>query len=63
MLRVFVSPTGHPDKVDLANGSGYPRLDAAAREAVAQWRFVPARRGEVAIADWVRVPIMFKLEN
>jgi protein TonB len=63
VLRVFVSPTGHPDKVDLANGSGYPRLDAAAREAVAQWRFVPARRGDDVIADWVRVPIVFKLEN
>ena len=35
----------------------------AAREAVARWRFVPARRGDIAIESWVLVPIVFKLQG
>ena len=33
------------------------------REAVARWRFVPARRGDSAIESWVLVPIVFKLQG
>ena len=41
--------------------SGYPRLDEAAVAVVRdRWRFVPARRGEEALAAWVRVPISFE---
>ena len=39
------------------------RLDQAALDAVRQWRFVPARQGEQAVAAWVLVPIQFALEN
>lgn len=62
-LRVLVSPDGQPAQVELRSSSGSERLDRAAREAVARWRFVPARRGETAIESWVLVPIVFKLQG
>ena len=62
-LRVLVSPDGQPAQVELRSSSGSERLDRAAREAVARWRFVPARRGDTAIESWVLVPIVFKLQG
>lgn len=63
MLRVLVSSEGQPARVELRTSSGSDRLDRAAQEAVARWRFVPARRGDVAIEAWVLVPIVFKLQG
>ena len=62
-LRVLVSPNGQPAQVELRSSSGSERLDRAARDAVARWRFVPARRGDTAIESWVLVPIVFKLQG
>lgn len=63
LLRVFVSAAGLAEKVEIKLGSGFARLDQAAEEAVSRWRFVPAKRGEQAIAAWVQVPIIFQLES
>jgi protein TonB len=63
LLRVFVSAAGLAEKVEIKLTSGFARLDQAAEEAVGRWRFVPARRGEQAIAAWVQVPITFQLES
>ena len=63
MLRVRVSAEGQPLAVALAQSSGHPRLDEAARKTVLGWRFVPARRGEQPVAAWVRVPIIFQLRS
>lgn len=63
LLRVYVSAQGLAEKVELKLGSGFARLDQAAQDAVARWRFVPARRGEEAIAAWVQVPITFQLDS
>jgi periplasmic protein TonB len=63
LLRVFVSAEGQAEKVEVKTSSGFPRLDASAQEAVARWRFVPARRGDQAVAAWVQVPITFQLES
>jgi protein TonB len=62
-LRVRVSADGAALEVEIRQSSGFPRLDAAAREAVAKWRFVPARRGDDAVESWVGVPIVFKLDT
>jgi protein TonB len=43
--------------------SGFERLDEAAKQAVARWRFVPAKRGDEAIEASVIVPIVFRLDN
>lgn len=63
MLRVFVRPDGTPGQVSVQRPSGFPRLDAAARDAVRQWRFVPAQQGATKIGAWVLVPIAFSLRS
>lgn len=63
VLRVKVDPFGAPVEVHLAQSSGVMSLDRAALEAVQRWSFVPARRGEEAVAAWVEVPIRFQLRD
>jgi protein TonB len=60
-LRVHVGTDGVPTAVELERSSGSSALDAAARESVKSWRFVPARRGDEAVAAWVIVPVVFRL--
>jgi protein TonB len=61
LLLVQVTAQGLAEKVEIQTSSGYLRLDSAALEAVKRWRFVPARRGDEAIAASVVVPIVFRL--
>ena len=61
LLRVRVAVNGTPVQVELHQGSGFARLDQAAMDAVARWRFIPARRGDEAAESWVTVPITFTL--
>jgi protein TonB len=62
MLKVLVSEQGAAVSVQVQDSSGIARLDAAALDAVRQWRFVPAKRGAEAIEEWVLVPIAFRLD-
>lgn len=61
LLRVFVTSEGQAGQVELRTSSGSARLDHAAQEAVARWKFEPARRGTEAVSAWVLVPIVFNL--
>jgi protein TonB len=63
ILRVHVLATGLADRVEIHTSSGHDRLDKAARSAVARWRFVPARSGDLAVAAWVQVPIVYSLQK
>lgn len=63
MLRVFVTDEGTAGTIELSASSGSARLDAAARNAVSRWRFVPAKQDGRNIDAWVVVPIIFKLEG
>jgi protein TonB len=63
VLRVHVEPGGRPSQIEIKASSGSPRLDQTAQDAVWRWKFVPARRGDEAIAAWVLVPILFTLKN
>lgn len=64
MLQVRVSAEGKPLEVNIAKSSGFPRLDEIARDTVLRnWRFVPARQGDKAVAGTVRVPIDFSLTS
>ena len=63
LLRVHVTAEGVPDQVLIKQGSGYARLDQATEAAVSQWRFGPARSNGQAVAGWVEVPILFKLDD
>jgi protein TonB len=62
-LKVYVLPNGSAGQVQLAGSSGHDVLDDAALEVVRRWRFVPAKRGEEAVASWVHVPLVFKLSK
>lgn len=63
LLRVLVTIDGSAVRVELDRSSGSASLDGAALEAVRNWRFVPARRGSQNVEDWVRVPVVFRLES
>ena len=63
MLRVQVTSDGRPQQIELQQSSGYKRLDEAAVAAVRQWRFIPAKRGDESLTEWVLVPLVFKLTN
>jgi protein TonB len=63
VLRVHVGADGSAEKVELKSSSGFARLDTSAQDAVSRWRFVPARRGDQAVAAWVLVPIAFNLDS
>ena len=63
LLRVRVSPEGRAIEISVERSSGRDVLDQAAQEAVRGWSFVPSRQGGVAIAGWVTVPIVFRLQQ
>jgi protein TonB len=62
-LKVRVSASGQAEQVDIHQSSGYDLLDEAALEAVRQWRFVPAKRGDAPVASSVIVPLAFHLSR
>lgn len=63
ILRVRVGINGRASEIQVAESSGHPRLDRAAEDAVARWRFEPARDGDQPVDSWVRVPVAFRLER
>ena len=60
-MRVWVDKKGQASKVTVLKSSGYRLLDAAALNAVMQWRFTPAKNGAHNVASWVEFPIRFSL--
>lgn len=63
LLLVQVTAHGTAAQVEIKQGCGFPRLDQAALNAVRNWRFVPARRGDEAVAASVLVPVTFRLDS
>ena len=61
LLRVEVLPNGRVGQIEIKRSSGYDILDQSALTTVRQWKFIPARKGEVAIPFWVNIPIKFQL--
>ena len=62
LLRVHVLEDGRVGGIDVEQSAGHPDLDQAATDAVRRWHFEPARRGEQAVAMWVRLPVEFRLK-
>jgi protein TonB len=60
LLNVHVLASGSAREVTVIASSGHEPLDDAARQAVADWRFVPAHRAGQAVDAWVHVPVVFK---
>ena len=63
VLRVSVNAQGSADSVEIRTSSGSQRLDESAQKTVRNWKFIPAKRGDLAVQSWVLVPIIFKLEQ
>lgn len=63
ILRVSVTAQGSADSVEIKTSSGSTRLDEAAQKTVRNWKFIPAKRGDLGVQSWVLVPIIFKLEQ
>jgi protein TonB len=63
VVRVFVDEAGLPRTVQVAQSSGFGRLDEAAVTAVQQTRFVPYTENGQATAGWARIPFPFELER
>lgn len=63
VLRVLVDTVGQPEQVEVEKSSGYPRLDAAARQAVEHWKFKPASQGGHVVVAAVNVPVLFSLKE
>ncbi|HSH85283.1 MAG TPA: energy transducer TonB, partial [Guyparkeria sp.] len=61
LLRVMVDADGRPIDWSVARSSGHARLDRAAMDAVAKWRFEPATRGGRPVKGEVIVPLDFRL--
>lgn len=62
-VRVCVSVDGMVSSVTVNKSSGSERLDRAAVEALRQWRFKPARRGDEPVSGCVTVPWNWSLNN
>jgi TonB family protein len=61
VVKVEVLPNGQVGQVEVEKSSGYEILDQSAVTTVKKWRFIPARKGGVAIPCWVNIPIKFRL--
>lgn len=62
-LLVTIGPDGRPRRVVVHESSGSHRLDRAARKAVRQWEFVPARKDGDPVVSRTLVPVSFELDS
>jgi len=62
-LKVRVLADGTPAEVVVDKSTATPALDQAAIDAVMRWRFNPAVRAGKAVGGWVRVPVMFSMDE
>jgi len=62
VLRVEVLINGRVGQIEIKKSSGYELLDHSALTSVKQWRFIPAKKGDVAIPLRVSIPVKFQLQ-
>ena len=62
-IVIAVAPDGSVSDVRVAQSSGHPALDEAAREAARQWRFRPGTRDGVPAASTIRTAVHFRLQS
>lgn len=61
VLRIKVLANGRAGSVEVTRSSGKAQLDEAAVEAVRNWKFIPAKRGDTPIDGFATQTIDFKL--
>lgn len=62
VIRVLIGVDGTAQQAQVQQSSGFARLDQAAVNTVAHWRYAPGKRAGVPEAMWFNVPINFVLE-
>jgi protein TonB len=62
-VKVLVDEGGRPSQVQVAQSSGFPKLDEAAVTAVRKWKFVAATDGTKNVTAWTQVAVTFRLTN
>lgn len=63
-LSLVVAADGTPGPSEVVKDvEGHPELAEAAAEAVAQWRFEPAKKDGEAVAARIVIPVRFQLEG
>lgn len=63
IVRTLIAADGAPSEVEIRKSSGHEALDLAAQEAVKNWKFQPAKDGNIPVAKWVDIPIKFDLNS
>lgn len=63
LLDVYILVDGTVGRIRLKRSSGHARLDESALEAVRQWRYLPAHRGDEAIPFSHVQPIDFHVSG
>lgn len=64
LIRLRVGRQGQVLAAEIVKSSGFPALDhAALQTALREWRFLPARQGEVAIAGEFQTWVRFSLTD
>ena len=61
VLRLIIDAAGQVAALEVIQTSGYPRLDQAATEAIATWRFTPAVRNGQPVPSSQDLPVRFRL--
>ncbi len=61
VLRVLIGVNGQAEKIEIYKSSGFDRLDQAAIETAAKWRYKPGQRMGKVEALWFNLPIRFEL--
>lgn len=62
VVRTLIGTDGQAQEVQLAQSSGFERLDQAALNAARRWRYVPGKRDGVPQAMWFNIPFNFQLQ-
>ena len=63
VLVVDVSTDGSVSGARVDRSAGDQRLDAAALDAVKQWKFLPAMKDGKPVVSQVRVPVDFRVDD
>ncbi|MCA9421353.1 MAG: TonB family protein, partial [Nitrospira sp.] len=63
IVRTLITADGAPSQVEIRKSCGHETLDLAAQEAIKNWKFQPAKDGNIPIAKWVDIPVKFDLNS
>ncbi len=63
LLKVWIHPNGRVNRIEILEPSKHAILDRAAVQAVEEWIFHPAKRGDLPVSGTLEVPVIFRLSN